>query len=329
MKIVCTGSAGFIGSHLTDRLIKDGHEVHVIDDLSNGRRENVDEDRIGSFLWHTVESDAARWLVVDEVKPDVVFHLAALGSVPFSVAHPDKTYQANVAGTANMLDAARQVGARFVFASSASYYGDDEMVGEFGPVQKVESLPPKPLNHYGASKVIGELWGNAFHRMHGLEFVALRFFNVFGPRQRADSQYAAVVPKFIQAALYGNPLELHGGGVQTRDLTYVDNVVDACVVAGTAYADKVAGQAFNVCGGDRVSIRDLASEIGLHVVGGYSSDVDGDIGMLRLRATPPRPGDIRDSFGSHVKLTNATGWEPKVDWHEGIRQTVEWFKEQQ
>lgn len=327
MKVIVTGGAGFIGSHLVDGLCKQGVEVVVVDDLSNGKLGNLEDASALPVRKLKVESEEAFGLV-REFKPDTIFHLAALGSVPFSVAHPDRTYKANVDGTANMLDAARQVGARFVFASSASYYGNEGVVGEFGPVPKVESLPPMPLNHYGTSKVFGEMWGQAFYRMHGLEFVTLRFFNVFGPRQRPDSQYAAVVPKFIDQALKGIPLKLHGGGIQTRDMTYVDNVVGACSAVMQAPADKVAGQAFNVCGGDRVSILDLAIEIArLCTKGDYVQDTHPPtFEDIEFELVEPRPGDIRDSFGNHTKLTKATNWAPEMDWHEGVKRTVHWYQ---
>jgi len=320
MKAIVSGGAGFIGSHLVDRLVKDGHEVAVMDNLANGLESNINQKVIDDKLWWGchVESDHAS-MRVDEFKPDVIFHLAALGSVPFSVEHPDKVFKTNVEGTANMLNAARKAGARFVFASSASYYGDDVVVSEFGPTSKVEVLPPNPLNHYGASKVMGELWGKAFHRMHGLEFVALRFFNVFGPRQRSDSQYAAVVPKFIKAALDRGVIELHGGGVQTRDLTYVSNVVDACVDVALAPAERVAGQSFNVCAGDQVSIVNLVNEV-FNQVGRFAGEIE-------VVITEPRPGDIKHSFGSYLKLQTATGWQPSVSWRKGICALVKYEME--
>lgn len=309
---------------MVDRLLADGWEVFCWDDLSNG-----DLDNLGGTdcqIIDVADRELVRALMVDGC--DCVFHLAARGSVPYSIAHPEVTFDSNVLGTHNVLHAAVDAGAkRVVYASSASYYGDgDGMASEFGPSPKFESMPPAPLNHYAASKVFGEHWGRIFHELHGLNFTALRFFNVFGPRQRADSDYAAVVPKFIDRAIRGEPLELHGGGVQTRDLTYVDNVVDALVAVAEAVPEKVAGQAFNVCAGERVSIKDLASEISLYVFGGYSDELDGSVAELKLRAVPPRPGDIRDSFGDSTKLNMVTGWVPRVDWRDGVRRTVEWHK---
>jgi UDP-glucose 4-epimerase len=318
MKIICTGAAGFIGSHLADRLISNGHDVAIIDDLSNGLEANINK-KITHWWGCGIESHHAAQRI-KEFKPDVVFHLAALGSVPFSVKHPDWVFTANVAGTANMLKAAVDAGVgRFVFASSASYYGDDPMISEFGPIKKTEGMPPRPLNHYGASKVMGELWGKAFHRMHGLPFVAMRFFNVFGPRQRDDTPLAAVVPKFIKAALTdGGRIEMHNSGVQTRDLTYVDNVVDALIsVTGDDVGPQVSGESFNVCTGNQVSIRDLAIKI-CRLAGRSASEM-----MNILQMVDARSGDIRDSMGSYDKLLRATGWTPKVTWQEGIERMIQ------
>lgn len=320
-KVVCTGGAGFIGSHLVDRLVDDGWDVRVYDNLVNGREENLQacckfntSDIVDDFVDDFNGQKHNAWGdVLKDV--DVVFHLAALGSVPFSLANPDKVFKTNCDGTRMILEGAARSGTRVVFASSASYYGEgDGTVSEFGPTPKTEDMSPAPLNHYAASKVFGEQWGRIFHELHGLPFVALRFFNVFGPRQRADSDYAAVVPKFVNRALRGGLLELHGGGVQTRDLTYVDNVVDACIAVAESPAEKVAGESFNVCAGGRVSINDLAVEIGNHAC---------PDGVLKFKATEARPGDIRDSFGTNDKLQRATGWRPRVDWREGIKRTVE------
>jgi len=307
---VVTGAAGFIGSHLTDRLVDDGWSVLAYDNLVNGKAENLEPrhafnkmdivddfvDAAGRNFWETLLENV-----------DVVFHLAALGSVPFSVAHPDRVFKSNCDGTRMILEGAAKHGTRVVFASSASYYGDRPYNPDVGEVPKVEGMESRPKNHYAASKVFGEQWGFAFHSMHGLPFTALRFFNVFGPRQRPDSQYAAVVPRFISRSLAGEPMELHGGGGQTRDLTYVSNVVDACL-AGVEHGEKTAGQAYNVCAGGRVSIAELAREIG-------GDTVD----------SPERPGDIKHSFGSNDKLRRATGWTPRIGWREGIALTTEAF----
>ena len=312
MKALVTGGAGFIGSHLVDYLVDAGHEVAIIDNLSNGLESNINP---AVKLWWgcSVESHHAK-LRVEDFKPDVIFHLAALGSVPFSVKHPGQVFEANVNGSANMFNAARKVGARVVFASSASYYGDDTTVSEFGPAAKTEDMPPRPLNHYGASKVCGEHWGKAFAQMHGLCFTAMRFFNVFGPRQRDDTPLAAVVPRFVKAVLDGELVELHNGGVQTRDMTYVANVVDALIAVRLAPVERVAGQAFNVCGNNKVSIGELLGRI--------TAEVHPD-SPVKGQATPPRKGDIQDSFGSYEKLKAATGWEPKIIWQDGIKLTVE------
>lgn len=317
MRAVVTGGAGFIGSHLVDRLVEGGHEVMVIDNYVNGRFENIDHhgDKI-QLREVSVEDESAQMWAVD-FKPDVIFHLAALGSVPFSIKHPVSVFNVNVAGTARMLAAAHKVEARFVFASSASYYGNDTTVSEFGPAAKVEEMQPRPLNHYGASKVMGELWGKAYARMHGLCFTALRFFNVFGPRQRDDTDIAAVVPRFVKAAMDGTSIELHNGGVQTRDMTFVDNVVDALMAVAEASRDAVRGESFNVCAGEPVTIADLAGEVMLHV---YNETHEG--GAI-LQPTPERKGDIRDSFGSYAKLSRAVGWMPRVRWQDGVKITVE------
>jgi len=230
MRTCVTGGAGFIGSNLVDRLVRDGHEVAVLDNLSTGRRENLEAVEGDVRFFEGDLRDPA--VVAQAVRGcEAVFHLAALAAVARSIDDPQEVTDVNVGGTLNLLMAARDAGARrVVFASSSSVYGDTPTL------PKVETMPTSPRSPYAASKVAGEALLMAFHAAYGLEGVALRYFNVYGPRQSPDSQYAAVIPLFVAAMSEGRPPTIHGDGEQTRDFTFVADVVDAVVRAATAPA---------------------------------------------------------------------------------------------
>jgi UDP-glucose 4-epimerase len=302
-----TGGAGFIGSHIAERLLRDGHAVRVLDDFSNGKQENLDGMSNDIELFRGNVRD--RNLVADAVKGAyVVFHEAALGSVPRSIADPVTTHESNITGTLNILLAARDLGTRrVVFASSSSVYGETLVL------PKHEDMKPEPVSPYALSKLSAEQYCGVFHRVYGAETVALRYFNIFGPRQDPESQYAAVVPKFITAILAGRRPVIFGDGLQSRDFTYVDNVVEANLLASEA--DGAAGRFFNVACGGRYTLLDLLARVKVML----ASDVEPVY-------EASRPGDVRDSQASIEAAKSTLGYKVSVDFDEGLRRTVEWYQ---
>ncbi|MGH7318062.1 MAG: SDR family oxidoreductase [Candidatus Rokuibacteriota bacterium] len=300
-----TGGAGFIGSHLVEALLARGRQVRVLDDLSSGRREFLPAHRDLEVLVGDLRDLETVRRAVGGV--GVVFHQAALRSVPRSVEEPFAYHDVNVTGTMRLLLAARDAGVRrVVFASSSSVYGDQLVL----PLH--EELRPLPISPYGASKLIGEHYCANFTRHFGLETVSLRYFNVFGPRQDPASEYAAVVVRFILAAGRGEPLEVHGDGEQTRDFTYVSNVVDANLAA--ADAPRVTGEVYNIACGARLSVLDIARS--LETVLGRS---------LARRHTAPRAGDVRNTLADVSRARQELGYVPIIDFTEGLRRTVAAF----
>ena len=310
MKAVVTGGAGFIGSHIAARLVRDGHEVVVLDDLSTGRMSNLDPilDHIGFIQASVADADACAEAVAGA---EVVFHEAALGSVPRSVANPLATHEANLTGTLNVLDAARRAGVRrVVYAASSSAYGNTDVL------PKHEDLMPRPLSPYAVSKLAGENYCRAFHASYGLETIALRYFNVFGPRQDPESQYAAVIPLFVTAALEGRRPTINGDGGQTRDFTHVDNVVEANMLALQA-RPEACGRVFNVGCGDRISVLDLWQRI-TRIVG---ARIEPDF-------APARTGDVRDSLADLQRAREFLGYAPRVSLQDGLERTIRAFIEE-
>jgi UDP-glucose 4-epimerase len=303
MKALVTGGAGFIGSHLVDRLVADGHDVAVLDNLATGRRENLarSADRI-RFLQGDLRDPVAVLHAVEG--REIVWHQAALASVARSVDDPREVTEVNVGGTLNLLLAARAAGVRrVVFASSSAVYGDAP------GLPRHEGMFVSPRSPYAASKVAGEAYLSAFQAAYGVEAVSLRYFNVYGPRQTARSPYAAVVPRFVQAAREGRPATVYGDGLQTRDFTYVDDVVDALVRA--AVAARATEGPMNVGSGSRTSILDLARLVGRAV--GAS---------LPPRHEPPRSGDVRDSLAGVALARERLGWAPRTSIEQGIARVV-------
>jgi UDP-glucose 4-epimerase len=304
--VLVTGGAGFIGSHLVEALLASGRRVRVLDDLSAGRREFLPARHADLELLVGDLRDPA--MVQRAVAgSEVIFHQGALRSVPRSVEDPFGYHDVNATGTMRLLLAAREAGVRrLVFASSSSVYGDQPVL----PLH--EELRPQPIAPYGASKLIGEHYCASFSRHYGLETVALRYFNVFGPRQDPTSEYAAVVARFILAAGRGEPLEIHGDGKQTRDFTYVSDVVQANLVA--AQAPGVAGEVFNIACGERRSVVDIADM--LESILGRA---------LARRHTPARAGDVRDTLADISRARARLGYAPAVGFAEGLRRTVSAF----
>ncbi|HET9492531.1 MAG TPA: SDR family oxidoreductase [Methylomirabilota bacterium] len=309
-RVLVTGGAGFIGSHLVERLLAGGHAVRVLDNFSTGSRANLPfAARYGAAL-EVTEGDIRSGQTVASALAGVslVFHQAAMRSVPRSVEDPLGANEHNVTGTLNVLEAARRTGVRrVVYASSSSVYGDRP------DLPKREDQPPAPISPYAVSKTAGEQYAAVWHRLFGLETVGLRYFNVFGPRQDPASEYAAVIPRFILWGLRGEPLQVHGDGEQSRDFTYVDNVVDANVMA--AHADGVGGEVFNVGCGARVSLLDIAAR--LETLLGR---------RLERRHGPARPGDVRHTLADIDKAKRMLGYMPVVGFDEGFRRTLEYFR---
>jgi len=304
-----TGGAGFIGSHITERLVSEGGDVRVLDDLSSGHESNLDSFRGGVEL---IRGDIRDVQLVNEAAKgvDVVFHEAALGSVPRSVADPVTTHEVNITGTLNVLLAARDAGVRrVVYASSSSVYGETPVL------PKREDMSPQPLSPYALSKLAGEHYASVFKHVYDFDIVSLRYFNIFGPRQDPESQYAAVIPRFITALLEGKAPVIYGNGLQSRDFTYVENVVNANLLA--AEAEGVGGQAFNVACGGRYTLLDLLARI-REILGS-------DIEPIHEAA---RAGDVRDSQASIEAAEQALGYSVSVDFEEGLRRTVDWYRRQ-
>jgi UDP-glucose 4-epimerase len=305
-----TGGAGFIGSHVVERLLAEGWRVRVLDNLSTGSRANLPfAARYGGAL-EVIEGDVRDLATVERAAAGcrVIFHQAAMRSVPRSVVDPLGANENNVTGTLHVLEAARRAGVRrVVYASSSSVYGDRP------DLPKREDQPPKPISPYAVSKAAGEQYAAVWARLYDVETVGLRYFNVFGPRQDPASEYAAVIPRFILWGLRGEPLEVHGDGTQSRDFTYVDNVVEANVLA--AKAADAAGEVVNVGCGDRVSLLDIIAALE-RLLGR----------RLERRHTPRRPGDVPHTLADVAKAKRLLGYTPLVDFEEGLRRTVEFFR---
>jgi len=306
--VLITGGAGFIGSHLAERLVALGAKVRLLDDFTTGRRQNL------SALAHQVELLQGSLTDMATVRKavagvDIVFHQGALPSVARSVEDPLTTHQVNATGTLLLLLAAREAKVkRVVFASSSSVYGDTPTL------PKREEMPPNPQSPYALSKLIGEQFCRLFWRLYGLETVSLRYFNIFGPRQDPTSQYAAVVPRFITKLLRGERPTIYGDGEQTRDFTFVDNCVQANLLAATA--EGVAGEVFNVGAGRQTSVNELFRLI-RSLIG---------INNIEPLYAPPRPGDVRHSLADITKARERLGYEPSVSLEEGLKRTIAWFR---
>jgi nucleoside-diphosphate-sugar epimerase len=303
-----TGGAGFIGSHIVEELIRRGERVRVLDNFSTGRRENL-----APVLEHVdvIEGDLCDLATVRRAVEgvDCVLHQAALASVQRSVDDPLAAHTANATGTLHLLMAARDAGVkRVVYASSSSVYGDSPVL------PKQEDHLPRPKSPYAVSKLAGEYYCQTFAGLYELETVSLRYFNVFGPRQDPTSQYAAVIPLFITAMLRGAAPTVYGDGGQSRDFTYVSNVVRANLLAATA--PGVAGRVFNVACGQRCTLLDLIAALdealGTHVAPVHAA---------------PRPGDVRHSLADVTAAQEALGYRTEVDLHEGLRRTVAWYRQ--
>jgi len=307
MKFLVTGGAGFIGSNIVLELLKQGHSVRVLDNFATGRRRNLEPVRADIEL---IEGDIRSYHTVAHAVKGVeaILHQAALPSVPRSINDPITTNDVNVGGTLNLLDAARSAGTRrIVMASSSSVYGDTP------ELPKHEGMTPNPLSPYAVSKLTGEHYMRVFHSLYGLETIALRYFNVFGPNQDPTSQYSAVIPKFIKALMEDRQPVIYGDGTQSRDFTFVSNVVNANILAATKQLDEY-GIAMNIACHERVSLNELVAELNT---------------ILGKNITPiyqdPRPGDVKHSFAAIGLIKEKLGFEVGMHFNQGLSFTSEHF----
>ena len=312
-KMVVTGGAGFIGSHCAQYLLSQGHDVVIVDNFSTGREENLagwaDTARDHLQVVRSDINDTARMRAACQ-GAQYVFHQAAIPSVPRSVADPEATHRSNISGTLSVLVAARDAGVkRVVVASSSSVYGDD------AGLPKVEARMGHPLSPYALSKLAAEEYSRLFLRVYGLETVCLRYFNVFGPRQDPKSEYAAVIPRFATRLLAGTQPIIYGDGEQTRDFTFVSNVVDANWKAATH--PDAAGEVFNIGCGGQTSLNQLARSLN-KILG---TDI-------QCCYEPVRKGDVRHSVADVTKAERIMGYAPAVPLEQGLRRVVEWYRTQ-
>ncbi|HUE57630.1 MAG TPA: SDR family oxidoreductase [Candidatus Udaeobacter sp.] len=307
MRYLVTGGAGFIGSNTVDELVHRGHSVVVLDDLSSGKEDNLAEIRNKiTFIKGSITDIEVVRKAMHEA--EYVLHLAARTSVPRSVKDPIETNKINIDGTLNVLVAAKELKVkRVVFAASSSAYG------ETPTLPKVETMQPRPISPYGVTKYVGELYGQTFGRCYGLENVALRYFNIFGPRQDPSSPYSGVLAKFCTAFLEETQPLVYGDGEQTRDFTYVENAVQANLLA--CEAPNVSGKVFNVGTGGRTSLNAVLRALG-KITGKF----------LEVKYDPPRDGDIRDSQADISQAKQFLGYDPQIAFEEGLSRTFDWYR---
>jgi nucleoside-diphosphate-sugar epimerase len=307
VRYLVTGGAGFIGSNMVDELLRRGHDVVVLDDLSTGKESNLAhvQGKIGLRIGSITDLGTVRSCCEGA---DYVIHLAARASVPKSVENPIESNFVNIDGTLNVLVAARDAKVRrFVFAASSAVYG------ETPTLPKVETMPAQPISPYGVTKYVGELYAQVFGRVYGLENACLRYFNVFGPRQDPSSQYSGVLSRFMLAVIEGQPPTIFGDGEQSRDFTYVENVVDETLRA--CEAPGASGKVFNGGTGLRITLNDVLKLLG---------QISGK--KIEARYESPRTGDIRDSQADISLARKVLGYEPRVGFEEGLRRTWDWYQ---
>lgn len=311
IKCLVTGGAGFIGSHLVDRLLELGHEVIVIDDFSSGKKENLEQHKdnlnLKIFTKNICDKD-----IEDLFKNvSVVFHVAAIPRVQFSIEFPKKTNEVNISGTLNILEAARKAGVkRFVYSASSSAYGDQEKL----PL--IEKMNPNPMSPYALQKLGGEYYCKLYNLLFGMETICLRYFNIYGPRQDPLGGYACLIPKSINLVLSGQSPEIYGDGEQTRDFTYVKDIVEVNILAATTNNEKAFGQVFNVGNNNNLSVNYIVKTI-IRIVG----NID-----IKPEYKPPVI-EPKDTLADTTKIKKILKWQPKFNFENGIEETIEWFKE--
>jgi nucleoside-diphosphate-sugar epimerase len=303
-----TGGAGFIGSHIVERLVREGQSVRVLDNFATGRRSNI-EPFLSKIELHEGDLRKPEDCRKACAGVEVAFHLGAVPSVPVSVEDPVTSHESNVNGTFNLLLAARDAKCRrVVFAASSAAYGD------VPDLPKRETARPDPLSPYAVNKLLGEYYSRVFYLCYGLETISLRYFNVFGPRQDPKSQYAAAIPAFVSAILKGEPPMIYGDGEQTRDFTYIDNVVHANMLA--ARARKTEGQVINIACGERVTVNQIIAQINKLLGRNVKSN-----------HVPERAGDIKHSLADISLAKQVIGFEPLIMFDDGLKLAIEWYRE--
>lgn len=306
-KYLVTGGAGFIGANIVRQLIDNGEKVKVLDNFNTGKRENINElmNEI-EFMEGDVTNNQT---VIEAVKDvDVIFHQGAIPSVPKSIIDPMKTNYANINGTLRLLQAAAQANVkRFIYAASSSAYGFNETL------PKQEDMPGRPMSPYAVSKYAGELYCKVFHHLYGLETISLRYFNVFGPHQDPNSRYAAVIPAFIKSILNNESPVIYGDGTQSRDFTYIDNVVAANLLA--ANAPKLQGEVINIGNGSQIALNELVM---------YINNILGK--NIPVAYTAERQGDVKHSLADISLAEKLIGYRPSTSFHEGLKHTIHWLK---
>jgi dTDP-glucose 4,6-dehydratase len=309
MIVLVTGGAGFIGCNLVRRLLKEGAKVRVFDNFSTGKRENLADINGNIEIFEGDLRDFAQ--VLEATKGiEIIFHEAALPSVIRSVKAPNTTSEVNITGTLNLLEASKvNKVKKIIYASSSSIYGDSLIL------PKKEDMIPNPLSPYGVSKIAGEHYMKVSHHLYGIKTIILRYFNVYGPYQDPTSEYSGVIARFITAFLRNKPITIYGDGEQSRDFTYVDDVVDVNIIAANA---SISGEVFNVAGGNKYTLNQMV-EILKDIL-----DKDNEVFY-----TDSRPGDVRHSEADISKITAKMGFKPKISFKAGLEKTVEWYKTQQ
>ncbi len=307
-RFLVTGGAGFIGSNICKKLISEGCFVRVVDNLLTGKKSNLTDiiDKV-EFIEADMGDEEVAHSAMKDI--DVVLHQGALPSVPLSVDNPAATHKHCVDATFTLLLAARDAGIkRFVYASSSSAYGDTPTL------PKVETMPPQPLSPYAVGKLVGEYYCSVFHRVFGIETISLRYFNVFGPHQDPTSQYAAAIPAFVTAILKDKPPTVFGDGLQSRDFTYVDNVVEANLLA--ARVKHTTGEVLNIACGQAVTVNETIAII---------NELLGK--DIKPKYEPPRPGDVKHSLADISLAKKIIGFRPKVQFKQGLQRAIDWYRE--
>lgn len=317
-KILVTGGAGFIGSNLCEHLVKTGHEVICLDNFSTGHMSNIQEllDNHGD-KFRLIEGDIRNYETCLRASSgiDAILHEAALGSIPRSINDPITTNEVNIGGFLNMLVAAKDNHVkRFIFAASSSTYGDS------AELPKIEDRIGKPLSPYALTKYVDELYADVFSKTYGTQYIGLRYFNVFGRRQDPNSMYAAVIPLFIKQYLLHKEPIINGDGSNTRDFTYIDNVIHMNMLALSVTNPKALNQIYNIAGGEETSINQLCDNIKAILL-----KHDSSINEINLSYGPYRKGDIPHSLASIAKAKQLLGYSPQITFHEGLKCTVEWY----
>ncbi|HCI56338.1 MAG TPA: LPS biosynthesis protein WbpP [Bacteroidales bacterium] len=325
MKVLVTGGAGFIGSNLCERLVKEKYDVVCLDNFITGKRENI-KDLLNKEKFRLIEGDIRDYETCLKATSgvDMVLHEAALGSVPRSIENPLLTHQCNVDGFVNMLNASRENNVeRFIYASSSSVYGDSDVL------PRVEDKIGKPLSPYAVTKLTNELYANNFASVYGMKVIGFRYFNVFGKNQDPDSPYAAVIPRFIKALLNGQSPVIYGDGETTRDFCYVDNVVEANLLAMKTDNPEAFGKVYNVGAGKQTSLNDLFKLIKASLIDIY--ETNGSKGRIdQIKSIEPiydsfRKGDVRHSLASIKSLSERVGYIPIINLYDGMRLTCDFF----